>query len=116
VHWKNNRTAIDDTLDVFPCHGLGGIVGMLLTGVFASKVGLVNGTATVFNYHVLGLVIVIAYVAILSWILLKVTDALVGLRVREEEEELGLDLSQHEESTYHVDEEYEKIYRKELVP
>jgi len=115
VHWKNSRTTIDDTLDVFPCHGLGGIVGMLLTGVFATNVGLVNGTATVFGYHVLGLVIVIAYVTILSWVLLKVTDALVGLRVKQEEEELGLDLSQHEESTYHVDEEYEKLYRKELV-
>ncbi|MBC6611021.1 ammonium transporter [Hymenobacter sp. BT507] len=115
VHWKNSRTTIDDTLDVFPCHGLGGIVGMLLTGVFAANVGLVNGTATVFGYHVLGLIIVIAYVAVLSWVLLKVTDALVGLRVKQEEEELGLDLSQHEESTYHVDEEYEKLYRKELV-
>ncbi|WP_051166817.1 ammonium transporter [Hymenobacter norwichensis] len=115
VHWKNSRTGIDDTLDVFPCHGLGGIVGMLLTGVFAANVGLVNGTATVFGYHLLGLVIVVGYTAIVSWVLLKVTDALFGLRVKEADEELGLDLSQHEESIYHVDEEFEKTYRKELV-
>ena len=115
VHWKNSRTGIDDTLDVFPCHGLGGIVGMLLTGVFASKVGLVNGTATVFNYHLLGLAIVIGYTFVVSWGLLKLTDALFGLRVKSSEEELGLDLSQHEESTYHVDEEFERTYRKELA-
>jgi Amt family ammonium transporter len=115
VHWKNSRTGIDDTLDVFPCHGLGGIVGMLLTGVFAAKVGLVYGAATVFSYHVLGLVIVIAYTFAMSWVLLKLTDKLFGLRVKDTDEELGLDLSQHEESIYNVDEEFEKTYRKELV-
>ncbi len=115
VHWQNSRTTIDDTLDVFPCHGLGGIVGMLLTGVFADKVGLVHGTATVFGYHVLGLLIVIAYSFVGSWLLLKLTDRLFGLRVKLQEEELGLDLSQHEESTYHIDEEFERTYRRELV-
>ncbi|QIX61823.1 ammonium transporter [Hymenobacter lutimineralis] len=114
VNWKN-RTTLDDTLDVFPCHGLGGIVGMILTGVFAAKVGLVNGTATVFGYHLLGLTIVIAYTFGVSWVLLKLTDKLFGLRVKVADEELGLDLSQHEESIYHVDEEFEKTYRKELV-
>ncbi|GGF12823.1 ammonium transporter [Hymenobacter cavernae] len=114
VHWKNSRTNIDDTLDVFPCHGLGGIVGMILTGVFADKVGLVHGTTTLFGYHLLALVIVVGYTFIGSWILLKVTDMLFGLRVKAADEELGLDLSQHEESTYNVDEEYEST-RKELV-
>ncbi|HEX8429079.1 ammonium transporter [Hymenobacter sp.] len=115
VHWQNSRTTIDDTLDVFPCHGLGGIVGMLLTGVFADKVGLIHGTATVFGYHVLGLVIVIAYSFVGSWVLLKLTDRFFGLRVKLQEEALGLDLSQHEESTYHVDEDFERTYRKELA-
>ncbi|SHM27441.1 ammonium transporter [Hymenobacter psychrotolerans] len=115
VHWKNHRTTLDDTLDVFPCHGLGGIVGMLLTGVFADKVGLIHGTATVFGYHVLGLLIVVGYSFIGSWLLLKLTDRVFGLRVKPQEEELGLDLSQHEESTYHVDEEFERTYRRELV-
>ncbi|WBO84854.1 ammonium transporter [Hymenobacter yonginensis] len=113
VHWKNNRTTIDDTLDVFPCHGLGGIVGMLLTGVFADKVGLVHGSATVFGYHVLGLLIVVTYSFVGSWLLLKLTDRLFGLRVKLQDEELGLDLSQHEESTYHIDEEFERSYRRE---
>jgi len=115
VHWQTSYTNIDDTLDVFPCHGLGGIVGMLLTGVFAEKGGLIHGTATLFGYHVLGLVIVIAYTFVGSWILLKITDACFGLRVKTSDEELGLDLSQHEESTYHIDEEFEQTYRKEPV-
>ncbi|MBO0357484.1 ammonium transporter [Hymenobacter sp. BT186] len=115
VHWQNSRTTIDDTLDVFPCHGLGGIVGMLLTGVFADKVGLVHGSATVFGYHVLGLLIVVAYSFVGSWLLLKLTDRVFGLRVKPQEEKLGLDLSQHEESTYHIDEDFERTYRKDLV-
>jgi Amt family ammonium transporter len=115
VHWQNSRTTIDDTLDVFPCHGLGGIVGMLLTGIFADKVGLIHGSATVFGYHVLGLVIVVTYSFVGSWLLLKLTDRVFGLRVKLQEEALGLDLSQHEESTYHIDEDFERTYRKDLV-
>ncbi|TGE25716.1 ammonium transporter [Hymenobacter aquaticus] len=115
VHWQNSRTSIDDTLDVFPCHGLGGIVGMLLTGVFADKVGLIHGSATTFGYHVLGLAIVVAFTFGGAWLLLKVTDLFFGLRVKPAQEELGLDLSQHEESTYHIDEEFEQTYRKEQV-
>jgi Amt family ammonium transporter len=115
VHWQNSRTTIDDTLDVFPCHGLGGIVGMLLTGIFADKVGLIHGSATVFGYHLLGLLIVVTYSFIGSWLLLKLTDRVFGLRVKPQEEKLGLDLSQHEESTYHIDEDFERTYRKELV-
>ncbi|WP_242434737.1 ammonium transporter [Hymenobacter amundsenii] len=112
VHWKNARTTIDDTLDVFPCHGLGGIVGMLLTGVFADKVGLIHGSATTFGYHVLGLVIVVSYSFGGAWLLLRLTDRFIGLRVKLADEELGLDLSQHEESTYHIDEEFERTYRR----
>ncbi|MCA8832634.1 ammonium transporter [Hymenobacter sp. BT728] len=116
VHWQNSRTTIDDTLDVFPCHGLGGIVGMLLTGVFADKVGLIHGTFTTFGYHLLGLFIVISYSFVGAWILLKITDRIFGLRVKLQDEELGLDLSQHEESTYHVDEAFERTYRRDVVP
>lgn len=112
VHWKNARTTIDDTLDVFPCHGLGGIVGMLLTGILADKVGLIHGSATTFGYHVLGLVIVVGYSFGGAWVLLKLTDRFIGLRVKLADEERGLDLSQHEESTYHTDEEFERTYRR----
>jgi Amt family ammonium transporter len=113
VHWQNSRTTIDDTLDVFPCHGLGGIVGMLLTGVFAAKDGLLYGKTSLFGYHVLGLLIVVTYSFVGAWVLLKITDRVFGLRVKLKEEELGLDLSQHEESTYHIDEEFERTYRRE---
>jgi Amt family ammonium transporter len=115
VHWKNSRTTIDDTLDVFPCHGLGGIVGMLLTGVFADKVGLIHGTFTTFGYHLLALGIVVTFSFVGAWLLLKLTDQFFALRVKAADEELGLDLSQHEESTYHVDEEFERVYRQELA-
>nr|WP_317175085.1 hypothetical protein [Hymenobacter qilianensis] len=86
---------------------------MLLTGVFADKVGLIHGTATVFGYHVLGLLIVVVYSFVGSWLLLKLTAKLFGLRVKPAEEQLGLDLSQHEESTYHVDEEFEQTYQSQ---
>jgi Amt family ammonium transporter len=97
VHWKNKASTLDDTLDVFPCHGVGGMVGMILTGVFAKDVGLVNGQTTTFLHHVAGLVLVTAYVAIGSFILYKVTNAIIPLRVTAEDEEVGLDLSQHGE-------------------
>jgi Amt family ammonium transporter len=60
VYWKS-RSTLDDTLDVFPCHGVGGCVGMVLTGVFAKDVGLTSGSPTVFLYHLLALAIVAGY-------------------------------------------------------
>ena len=60
IHLKN-KTEIDDTLDVFPSHGVGGIVGMLLTAVFASEVGLIYGKTSTFFFHILGLLIVSVY-------------------------------------------------------
>src|SRR3954447_26801160 len=97
VHWKT-KSNLDDTLDVFPCHGVGGMVGMLATGIFAKDVGLTSGQTKTFFYHLLALVIVSAYTFIGSFILYKVTDLIIPLRVTEEQEELGLDLSQHGET------------------
>ena len=97
VHWKSSTT-LDDTLDVFPCHGVGGIVGMILTGVFARDVGLIHGETHTFLVHLLGLAVVIGYVGIVSYILYRITNAIIPLRVTEEDERMGLDLSQHEES------------------
>lgn len=91
------RAGVDDTLDVFPCHGLGGIVGMLLTAVFASDVGLVAGHTQTLLMHLLGVVIVIAYVACAAWLLYRVTNALIPLRVGPTAEAEGLDWSQHGE-------------------
>ena len=96
VHWKT-RSALDDTLDVFPCHGVGGMVGMLLTGVFARDVGLINGATRTFLVHCGGLVLVTVFSFVGSYVLYKVTDFIIPLRVTAEQEEIGLDLSQHGE-------------------
>jgi len=102
VHWKTKST-LDDTLDVFPCHGVGGMVGMIATGIFAKDVGLTSGTYTTFMYHLLALVIVAAYSFIGSWVLYKITDAIISLRVTEEQEMIGLDISQHGETAMGTD-------------
>ncbi len=96
VHWKS-RSTLDDTLDVFPCHGVGGIVGMILTGVLARDVGLFWGQTTTFMYHLLALVIVSAFSFLGSLAILKLTDWLLPIRVTAEQEAVGLDLSQHGE-------------------
>jgi len=97
VHLKTKST-LDDTLDVFPCHGVGGIVGMIATGIFAQNVGLIHGDPTIFLYHLLAIVIVGAYSFGGSFLLYKLTDKIIPLRVFPEQEEIGLDISQHGES------------------
>jgi Amt family ammonium transporter len=105
VEWRTKRTNIDDTLDVFPCHGVGGMSGMILTGVFAhphingvvTTKGLIFGEFGLFGAHVIALVAVSAFAFGGSWILLKVTDMISPLRVSAEEENEGLDWSQHGE-------------------
>jgi len=96
VNWKAKST-IDDTLDVFPCHGLGGIVGMFLTGVFANGVGLIYGTTNTFLIHIAALIGVSIFSLGGSFILFKITGFIIPLRVSEEQELIGLDLSQHGE-------------------
>ena len=104
VEWRG-RSSIDDTLDVFPCHGVGGISGMLLTGVFAHKninSAVVHNGLFFGDYH-LFLIQSVAMIATSVFafggtlILLKITDFISPLRVSEEEEMLGLDISQHGE-------------------
>jgi Amt family ammonium transporter len=96
VYWKS-QTTLDDTLDVFPCHGVGGIVGMILTGVLARDVGLLAGQTTTFVHHLYALAIVSAFTFFGSLALFKVTDWLLPIRVTPEQEAVGLDLSQHGE-------------------
>ncbi|GAB3181490.1 ammonium transporter [Telluribacter humicola] len=99
------KSALDDTLDVFPCHGVGGMVGMIMTGVFASSgvnsgvvdQGLAYGETTLFINHLIALVLVSAFAFAMSFVLLKVTDMILPLRVTEEDEKVGLDISQHDE-------------------
>lgn len=109
VEWRT-RSTLDDTLDVFPCHGVGGMVGMLLTGVFASQAvnpaieagnGLIYGEYNLFLIHAGALVGVSAFAFGGSWVLLKITDMITPLRVSLEEEIIGLDLSQHDEQVEH---------------
>jgi Amt family ammonium transporter len=92
----------DDALDCFGVHGVGGIVGALLTGVFAineygGTSGLIEGNAAQMINQVQGIVIVFVYDAIVSLILLKIIDAVIGLRVSDEVEREGLDLALHGE-------------------
>lgn len=105
VIWRSS-TSIDDTLDVFPCHGVGGMVGMLLTGVFAHQNvnggnttgnGLYYGETHLFIVHVITLIGVSIFAFFGSLLLLKVTDMISTLRVTPQEEQLGLDMSQHDE-------------------
>ena len=103
VHLRTKST-LDDTLDVFPCHGVGGMVGMVFTGIFADK-GLadVGIKSELFWYHLLALVIVSVFSFVGSLILFKLTDLIIPLRVPEEEERAGLDLSQHGETALGTD-------------
>lgn len=96
VHWKNSST-LDDTLDVFPCHGVGGMVGMLMTGLFAKDVGLTSGHAYTFLLHCGALIFVAVFSFAGSYLLYKITDLIIPLRVSDAQEEIGLDLSQHGE-------------------
>ena len=97
VHVRT-RTSIDDTLDVFPCHGVGGLTGMVCTAIFAIDGGLLRGEAHLLGVHLLAMVIVVPAVYVLSTALYVVVDKVIPLRVSLEDERLGLDRSQHDES------------------
>lgn len=103
------KLGYDDSLDAFGVHGIGGIVGALLTGVFTAKVlggAGVDGMEINIGMQVwkqfLSIAVTIAWSGILSFIILKIVDATVGLRVDEDEERQGLDLSQHNERGYNL--------------
>lgn len=91
---------IDDTLDVFACHGIGGIMGMILTAIFAGKEGssLLHGGIGVFGSHMVVLVGVCIFSFAMAYAIFFILNKFVTLRVREEYEEVGLDISQHGES------------------
>ena len=104
------KLKIDDSLDVFPVHGVGGMLGTLLVGVFAAgELGAFSGygfggdNTTIgeqLTAQLIGIGSTIAYTAIVTWIILKLVDAMTGLRVDEEDEYRGLDLALHEEKGY----------------
>ena len=94
VYWKN-KSSLDDALDVFPTHGIGGILGTILTGVFVD--GLLDGNVKIFFNHVLAVAIVAVYTFAISYLLYWVTNKIVKMRVSPESELIGLDRSQHNE-------------------
>jgi len=117
AHWRS-RSQLDDTLDVFPCHGIGGMVGMILTGVFAAGVGLIYGDPKIFLVQLLTLLIAAPFAFVGSWILFRVTDAIIPLRVSERQELIGLDITQHDEtvSTRGVRAAYESLQGQLFEP
>ncbi|UAY51465.1 ammonium transporter [Ferruginibacter albus] len=101
-----SKSKLDDTLDVFPCHGIGGMVGMLLTGVFADHNvnslvpeagGLASGSGAFFLIQLKAMLCAVIYSFVVSYLIFKFINFIVPLRVSEEEEEEGLDASQHDE-------------------
>jgi Amt family ammonium transporter len=105
----NMKTVIgyDDSLDAFGVHGVGGVLGTLGAGLFAEKIinssganGLFFGNPHQFLVQLLSVAVVLVYSFVVTYILLKVVDVALGLRISPEEEMMGLDLTQHEESGY----------------
>ncbi len=99
----------DDSLDAFGIHGIGGILGALLTGIFASKVlnpagadGLFYGNSKFLLIQCGGIMASVIYSLVITWIIYKIIDVTIGVRVEEKEELIGLDLTAHNESAYTV--------------
>jgi Amt family ammonium transporter len=105
TQYIKNKLKIDDSLDVFPVHGVGGILGTLLTAVFASSqfggLGLENSISSQFMIQLFGVIFTIAWCAIFTIVAIKVTETFTGsIRVTNEDEETGIDISDHGESSY----------------
>jgi Amt family ammonium transporter len=103
--YLKKKRGLDDSLDVFAVHGVGGIWGALATGIFATAAiggadGLLAGNGTQFLIQLAGVGAVGAFAFGGSWLLGKAVDVTMGLRVKELEEEIGLDISQHGERAY----------------
>lgn len=102
-----NKTKIDDALDVFACHGIGGITGALLTGIFAEVIinpagndGLLFGNPGLLGSQFVAVGATVAFAGVMTYTILKALDRVTGLRVKKEEEIIGLDLTQHGEEAY----------------
>lgn len=107
-NWRAGRSRIDDTLDVFACHGVGGLWGSVATGLFASAAingasGLFFGNVHQFAAQLVAIAVVVPFAFFGSYLLLKFVNLFSPLRVSPEEEDSGLDLSQHGEEAYQLD-------------
>ncbi|WP_374322452.1 ammonium transporter [Aquipseudomonas alcaligenes] len=100
------KLGYDDSLDAFGVHGIGGIVGAVLTGVFAAPVlggfGTVEDIGAQVWIQIVGVLVTVVYTGIVTFVILKVLDLVMGLRVSEESETVGLDLSEHNERGYNL--------------
>jgi Amt family ammonium transporter len=103
------RLRVDDALDVFGVHGVGGAWGAIATGLFASSAvnsaaanGLINGNPAQLAIQLVAVAAVVAYAAVMTFVILKVINLFVALRVPEQDEVLGLDASQHREAAYTI--------------
>ena len=109
ANWRAGRSRIDDTLDVFACHGIGGIIGALAVGIFATAAvnpavtGLIAGNPMQLGIQALAVVVVAAFSFGGSYVILQLINKVSPLRVSAEEEDQGLDLSQHGEEAYQLD-------------
>jgi Amt family ammonium transporter len=109
ANWRAGRSKIDDTLDVFACHGIGGIIGAVAVGLFAtaavnpSVCGLFYGNAAQLGIQALAVAVVAAFAFFGSYLLLRLVDVFSPLRVSAKEEDEGLDMSQHGEEAYNLD-------------
>jgi len=108
TNYMKRALNVDDSLDVFPVHGVGGMLGTTLTGVFAASVlggvgyGEGRSMATQVGVQLLGVAVTVIWSAVLTWIILKVSDALLGMRVVQEHETEGLDTVLHGEKGYNL--------------
>jgi Amt family ammonium transporter len=104
--WRNTANKVDESLDVFACHGVGGAWGLLATGIFAMAAvnsagsGLIDGNARQILIQLAAIAAIMVYSFSVSWVLGVILKATMGLRVKEEEEVVGLDVSQHGERAY----------------
>ena len=109
ANWRAGRSKIDDTLDVFACHGIGGIIGAVSVGLFATAAvnpavrGLFFGNPAQLGIQAFAVVVVAAFAFVGSYLLLRLVDVFSPLRVSPKEEDEGLDLSQHGEEAYNLD-------------
>ncbi len=102
-----SKSNVDESLDAFAIHCVGGVLGALLTGIFASSIinpairgGLISGNITQFTAQFISVVVVLVYAFTVTLIIAKIVDAIFGLRVNEQEEYLGMDITQHKEKAY----------------
>lgn len=111
VHWKS-KTSLEDTLDVFPCHGVGGAVGMVMTALLANTAvnaanttgnGLLFGEFALFKVHMIALVLALAFIIGGSFLILKITDLISPMTMSSEEKKVGSDMTQHGENLIPLD-------------